>query len=935
MTVSTEISSNEYTGNGVTTDFDYKFRIFKANQLSVIKSDADGDNVVALRLGTDYTVTGANKSAGGKVILTKPLANGHKISIARDIPIKQETSFRNQGKFLAETHEDAFDYLTMIIQRIWGSLGSLYLKRPNILSSWFDAKGYRIANLGKPKRDSDAVDLGTLKDEIEGVNSTILKKEKRTLRVDDIDISSFPKASARRNKQIGFDSSGIPTLLDPAETGALGYIFIDSFEKGALITTRYQALHFEGQGEYYRWDGDLPKTVPAGSTPQSTGGIGKGAWVSVGDASLREDLRKGMFISNYTSIYYVPNVEVNELTDNRDAIYAFKDNIYIPLGVTVRCNLLPDDDITIFKGEGTILTRDLWGNEHVFDVALANKLTQAHSVKSKVNSILLKNLNPRIGVVGDSITDGRAATSWVPNPTDSAGNLKSTDYDHDANGGKNGYFAIFRDISKHATGLNPNRSVETFNASSSGKKLIDGWAYRNIDYGFFQNKAYKNKVPDVVFLAMGHNDGITSEELVQQYLAEFDKFIQKCKGYGSYVALLTTSMCATRNDHTEAFKDAVMRKYGIEWIDLATPLIDYAFNGNSTLADVYYTGPNQQDYDFTHPNQAGHRFMAHQFLNKLFDSRVTTFDNSGVIGAIRTARHISYDATSRTEYNTITLNLDDQQYLKDVAGVSRCTAPANPCFDFLIENKVIGGSLNIIIPKPSPQSKPAKLILLNGAGKYEKDISGFGSELDGYYVMRVPQLDYGPNIVRVYYSGSGGIQGYAPFLSVTKTSKTSSLSPFNADIRNDSMIPITIANSADSFHRDAYNYTIGSRIPDRVSEPYEGYISIKAKFVQGMRIWIVRKPDISAANGYYVELTSATTLTVKDASDAVVTSLTGLDIGTIARFNIRFSGNTMYLQINAKQSTAFNRKGGLMYIENKTGSNVADYFLDVSMSFNG
>ncbi|MEQ4690758.1 MULTISPECIES: hypothetical protein [Providencia] len=122
---------NEYIGNGVTTDFDYNFRIFKANQLSVITSDADGNNVVTLRLGTNYTVTGANKSAGGNVILTKPLANGYRISIARDILIKQETSFRNQSKFFAETHEDAFDYLTMIIQHIWGSLGSLYLKRPN------------------------------------------------------------------------------------------------------------------------------------------------------------------------------------------------------------------------------------------------------------------------------------------------------------------------------------------------------------------------------------------------------------------------------------------------------------------------------------------------------------------------------------------------------------------------------------------------------------------------------------------------------------------------------------------------------------------------------------------------------------------------------------------------------------------------------------
>lgn len=51
-----------------------------------------------------------------------------------------------------------------------------------------------------------------------------------------------------------------------------------------------QVLRLEATGEYYRWDGALPKTVPAGSTPQSTGGIGLGAWLSVGDATLRENL---------------------------------------------------------------------------------------------------------------------------------------------------------------------------------------------------------------------------------------------------------------------------------------------------------------------------------------------------------------------------------------------------------------------------------------------------------------------------------------------------------------------------------------------------------------------------------------------------------------------------------------------------------------------
>ncbi|EQC1408915.1 hypothetical protein ACY2L5_000138 [Providencia rettgeri] len=76
---------------------------------------------------------------------------------------------------------------------------------------------------------------------------------------------------------------------------AAGYITLDSFQQGAdlpnnEITLRNHILRDETTGEYYRWDGDLPKQVPVGSTPQSTGGIGKGAWVSVGDASLRSDL---------------------------------------------------------------------------------------------------------------------------------------------------------------------------------------------------------------------------------------------------------------------------------------------------------------------------------------------------------------------------------------------------------------------------------------------------------------------------------------------------------------------------------------------------------------------------------------------------------------------------------------------------------------------
>ncbi|XUA17425.1 hypothetical protein ACQVA2_12080 [Citrobacter sp. OP27] len=66
-----------------------------------------------------------------------------------------------------------------------------------------------------------------------------------------------------------------------------GYVTISSFEDGATLTNPNQALLWESNGEYYKWTGDLPKTVAAGSTPDSTGGIGPGAWLSIGDSLLR------------------------------------------------------------------------------------------------------------------------------------------------------------------------------------------------------------------------------------------------------------------------------------------------------------------------------------------------------------------------------------------------------------------------------------------------------------------------------------------------------------------------------------------------------------------------------------------------------------------------------------------------------------------------
>ncbi|QEG08562.1 hypothetical protein [Aeromonas phage 4L372D] len=59
----------------------------------------------------------------------------------------------------------------------------------------------------------------------------------------------------------------------------VGYsIVAGSFEQGATIVDSKQALLFELEGKGYAWKGAVPKTIPAGSTPASSGGLGPTAW---------------------------------------------------------------------------------------------------------------------------------------------------------------------------------------------------------------------------------------------------------------------------------------------------------------------------------------------------------------------------------------------------------------------------------------------------------------------------------------------------------------------------------------------------------------------------------------------------------------------------------------------------------------------------------
>lgn len=117
MSVTTEASSIEYTGNGATTEFAVPFPFLAQAHLTV-RLTPDGEAEQVLTLGVDYTVTGEGEPAGGTVTLGTAPAAAASLVIERDTPPTQEVDFQAAGAFDPEQHEAGFDRSAMVAQEL-------------------------------------------------------------------------------------------------------------------------------------------------------------------------------------------------------------------------------------------------------------------------------------------------------------------------------------------------------------------------------------------------------------------------------------------------------------------------------------------------------------------------------------------------------------------------------------------------------------------------------------------------------------------------------------------------------------------------------------------------------------------------------------------------------------------------------------------------
>ena len=111
LTVGDTTPRIQYTATSGQTVFAYGFPIFEDADLKVYVGST------LKTLTTDYTVSGAATTSGGNVTFGSGLTAGDIVTIYRDLAVARTSDYQTGGDLLAETLNDDFDKLVMMVQQ--------------------------------------------------------------------------------------------------------------------------------------------------------------------------------------------------------------------------------------------------------------------------------------------------------------------------------------------------------------------------------------------------------------------------------------------------------------------------------------------------------------------------------------------------------------------------------------------------------------------------------------------------------------------------------------------------------------------------------------------------------------------------------------------------------------------------------------------------
>ncbi|MEX4920019.1 SGNH/GDSL hydrolase family protein [Enterobacter cloacae] len=356
----------------------------------------------------------------------------------------------------------------------------------------------------------------------------------------------------------------------------LGWNPIGSFQDGATLNAAGYIIQDESTGVWYRWDNlsTLPKTVPSGSTPGSTGGVGEGKWLAV-DVSdvLRKDLAK----------------------PTGAALIGASD------GRTVQNWLSDLPDVNLFRGKGL----------------------------SKLAEMCRAGAAVRIAVYGDSTVDGDRTTGWTKNAVDSSGNAVPN-HDHNPEA-PNTWPVLLQQLLRD---MSENTNISVFNCGYGGKSIVDGWAESN--YSTVIENHDTNKAAQFVLIGFGLNDVVNSQFTGYNYSQKLESLIRRVINGGRIPVLVTPDTTCQISENRNmlklfgqvvpAMKDCA-QKYNLDIIDISKytkSWVENSRNQSDVIAD------NQEDG--LHFGDRGHSFKTGVAAKEIFKDYIIDANVGDTLG---------------------------------------------------------------------------------------------------------------------------------------------------------------------------------------------------------------------------------------------------------------------------------------------------------------